>query len=117
MKIILAGTLESIKTRVDGSISISYACNEIDSTEAGRLFQLRGRYCKALLSDTNITEMESKLIDEEVMKDGRKVKSHSQRLRSVLFRLHENIQSHQDFDEFYREKMEGLIEHFKQKLD
>ena len=45
-----------------------------------------------------------------------KPKSHSQRLRSVLYRLWEKDESDISFDQFYGDKMEALIEYLKEKV-
>ena len=116
MKVVLDGILEKLSTLNDGSVKLSICTQEMDATNGAQIFGLRGKYLKVLLSDTNITEPEAILIDEAKVKDGRKIKTHSQRLRAVLFRLHEQTAPDTDFEQFYNEKMEGLIEHYKQKL-
>lgn len=116
MKLVLAGTLENISTRNDGTIKFSFGTQELDSAQAGNLFQLRNKYCKCLLSDTNISEMEINVVDSEAMKDGKKVKSASQRLRAVLFRVHEQERIPAPFDDWYNNEMERLIEHYKGQL-
>lgn len=44
------------------------------------------------------------------------MKSQSQRLRNVLYLLHESNQMEGDFDDYYAEKMEQIINHFKTKI-
>jgi hypothetical protein len=117
MKLILSGTIESISTRQDGTIKFVFGTQELDSSQAGQLFQLRNTYAKCLLSDTNITPIEDKIIDEEVMKDGRKIKTQSQRMRAVLYRVWETTTQTQDFDQWYNSETEKIIEHYKTKLD
>lgn len=116
MKIILDGMLEGLKTRADGSVSISFGTQELDSSNAGHLFQLRGKYCKVLFSDTNITKLEEDAVDAAPVVGTKKPKSASQRLRAVLYRLHEQSNSTLDFEEYYRVQMEGIIETFKSNL-
>lgn len=117
MKLILSGTIESISTRQDGTIKFVFGTQELDSSQAGLLFQLRNKYAKCLLSDTNITPIEDKLIDEEHVKDGRKVKTQSQRLRATLYRVWETTTQTIDFDQWYKTETEKIIEHFKKKLE
>jgi hypothetical protein len=117
MKIILSGTIESISTRQDGTIKFVFGTQELDSSQAGQLFQLRNKYAKCLLSDTNITPIEENIINEEIIKDGRKVKTQSQRLRAVLYRCWETSPQVQDFDQYYNTETEKIIEHFKKKLE
>lgn len=116
MKIIIDGILEKLSTLNDGSVKLSICTQEMDSSNGAQIFQLRGKYIKILLSDSNISEPEQLLIDEAKIQDGRKVKTKSQRLRGVLFRLHEQTIPDTDFELFYNEKMEAIIEHYKQKL-
>lgn len=117
MKLLLNGTLENISTRQDGTIKFTFGTQELDSSQAGSLFQMRNKYTKCLLSDSNISPLEDKMIDEEVMKDGRKIKTQSQRLRAVLYRVWETTTQIEDFDTWYKAETERVIEHYKKKLD
>jgi hypothetical protein len=116
MKLILPGTIEGISTRQDGTIKIVLGTQELDSALAGNLFQLRNKYVKCLLSDSNITDLEASLIDSEPIKNGKKVKSPSQRLRAVLFKVHEDQRIPTPFDDWYNNEMERLIDHYKNSL-
>lgn len=118
MKIILESILETISTRVDGTLKLTLSTQEIDSSKAGELFQLRGKFCKVLLSDSNITKLEEELVDSTPLASGKKNKSASQRLRAVLFRLNEaNGGNEETFEQFYKSELERIIEHYKAKLE
>lgn len=118
MKLVLELTVESLSTRVDGSVKVSLASQELDPSQAAALFTLRNKLVKVLFSDSGISPMEEKLIDEEKIVDGRKVKTKSQRLRATLYRVWENEgEPGGDFQKYYDQKMEQLIEHFKSKLN
>ena len=118
MKLVLESTIESISSRVDGTVAVKIGTQELDSTAAGNLFQLRGKYVKILISDSNITKMEEELVDSTPLVSGKKNKSKSQRLRNVLFLLNkQNGGDEESFDAFYDSKMERLIEHYKSKLE
>lgn len=117
MRIILDGILEGIKTRVDGTVSISFCTNEIDSSKAGELFSLRGKYCKALLSDSNISKVEEEIVDSTGVVDaGKKRKSQSQRLRAVLYKIFEQSGYEINFEDYYKTELDKIIEHFKKKI-
>jgi len=116
MKLILDGVLENLSTRQDGSVKVSFATQELAPEQGASLFQLRGKYCKALFSDSNITELESVLVDAEKI-TGTKKKSQSQRLRAVLYRNHEQSGFDIDFENYYHTEMERIIEHYRNKLD
>lgn len=115
MKILLSGSIDSISTRVDGSIAIRFCTQEMDSSQGGELFSLRGKYVKALFSDTNVTELEGKLIDAEPI-TGTKKKSKSQRLRATLYVAWEHSGLQIEFDDYYSAEMEKFIEQVKSKL-
>lgn len=118
MKPVLSGLIEGIKSRVDGSVVVNFATQEIDSTQAAALFEMRGKFCKALFSNTNITAPEEMIINETQMQDNRKIKAPSQRLRAVLFRVHEQAGGKkEDFDNYYKTEIERIIDHYKAKLN
>jgi hypothetical protein len=116
MKIILAGAIENISTRQDGSVKVTFSTQEMDSSNAGQLFQLRGKYVKCLLSDTGITDIEANVVDSEKMA-GTKKKSQSARLRAVLYVGWEQSGLSIPFEDYYRTESERIIEHYKSKLN
>lgn len=119
MRIILEATVETIASRVDGTIVLKIGTQELDPSKAGELFQLRGKLAKVLLSDSNITKLEEELVDNTSLVQGKsKNKSPSQRLRNVLYRVHENSGGDKDdFDKFYGSEVERIIEHYKSKIE
>lgn len=118
MKPVLEGLIEGIKSRVDGSVVVTFATQEMDSTQAAALFEMRGKYCKALFSDTNITAPEVAIINETHLQDGRKVKTASQKLRAVLYVLHEQSGGNKEsFDKFYQDEMKRITDDLKLKLE
>lgn len=114
-KIIIEAIVEAISSKVDGTVSIKIGTQELDSSNAGSLFSLRGKFIKVLLSDSNITTLESELVDSTQLVSGKKNKTPSQRLRAVLFRLSE--QQQQEFEQFYNNELEKIITHYKSKLE
>lgn len=116
-KIVYTAILENISTRSDGTIKLTLGCNEMGSSDAGILFQLRNKYLKCLMSDNNISPVDENILVETQLQDGKKVKSKSQRLRAVLFRVWEQSGIPIEFDDFYNTEMEKIIEHFKTKLE
>lgn len=116
MKLVIVGTVETLGTRADGTIKINFGTQEMDADSAGKLFHFRGKYCKMLLSDTEITELEANLIDAEKI-EGTKKKTQSQRLRACLYRAWEQSGLSIEFDDYYRTEMERFIETVKSKLE
>lgn len=117
MKIVLAGIVESLNTRVDGSVKVVFSTQELDPSKGGELFQLRGKYCKCLLSDNNISNVEEEVLDKAQMAKTGKQKTPSQRLRSVLYILWQQSGVSIPFDDFYKTEVDGIIESIKSKLD
>ena len=115
-KIILDCTLESLSTRMDNTIKVTIGTQEVGAEQAASLFALRGKFVKVLLSDSSIEPKEVEAVDTLPIKDESKNKSNSQRLRSTLFILWQQLGSNGSFDDFYNSKMNEIIEHFKSKL-
>ena len=117
MNIIGAGTLEQISTRVDGSLIIKLSTQEMESEQIGNLFALRNAFVKWYLTNDNITDLAKDAVNDAQISDYRKIKTPSQRLRAVLYRLHETAAPGVAFEEYYAGEMERIIEHYKQKIE
>ncbi len=118
MKIVISSILENISTRSDNSVKLVLGTQEMDESNAAQLFGLRNKFVKVLISDTNISPLEERLIDEQKLHDGKKVKTKSQRMRAVLYKLHEQEGGTEEtFDAFYDDKMEMMINQIKGKLE
>lgn len=117
MKIVLAGLLENISTRADGSVKLTFGTQEIESKEAGELFQLRGKYSKILLSDTNVSTAEEEAVDQTYIQSGKKSKSN--RLRATMFVVwnKSNFKNIIPFEQYYNDEMEKLITDYKSKIE
>ena len=117
--IVLNSGLEAIATRVDGSLKLTFSTPELDATKCAKLFELRRK--EVLMHLTTGPQISSKQQAElyEAAADLKDIKgkSHSQRLRAVLFRLHEQEDSMLSFSEYYSNRMELIINHIKERLD
>jgi hypothetical protein len=116
-KIVLGAVVEGISTRSDGSFKIVVGTQEIDRSQVADLFALTNRFCKVLITDRNISPIEEQLVENERIHGGKKAKTPAQRLRSVMFRIHEQQGLSQEFDQFYGNEMERLIDQYKQSLN
>jgi hypothetical protein len=116
MKIILGCIVETISTRQDGSLKFALGTQEIDHSQAGSLFQLRGKFVKCLVSDSGISPLEEKLVDEEKLQGGKKAKTPGQRLRNVMYRTWEKSGIQQEFEPWYAGEIETLIDQYKETL-
>jgi hypothetical protein len=115
MNIITAGELSGIRSLKDSTISLSFHLQEMSSEDAGRLFSLSNKYVKIYLTTDNVTDVAIKLVDEQPIDI--ESKSPSKRMRDIFFRLWEQDKSgYEDFELFYRWRMNQLCEHLKAKL-
>ena len=117
MKLVLESIVDGISTLKDGSLKVVLSTQEVDSSTAASLFNFRNKFCKVLISDSNISSLEEELVDSTQLVAGKKPKSESSRLRAVLFRYHEQSNSEAEFENFYKNEMNKIIEHYKSKLD
>lgn len=107
--------IKSLRSRVDGSISLTCETPELTSSEKTAFFNIQNLVCKTLIQPMN--SLESPLeVKGEV-----ESKTCSQRLRNSLFvwwkQESERGNEQADFESFYKVKMEKLIDHVKGKLD
>ena len=102
--------------KADKSISLQFVtCLEETSEDFIEVDKLIGQsgivYFKpsGLLTDKEINEISKAKIEVEG-------KSKSKRLMNVLFVLHKETKDERDFEDFYAQKMESLINHFKDQI-
>ena len=117
--LVLPGIPEGIKSRVDGSIVLTIAFNEMNPERISELFKSLRQWVWFAMQ---VDEFRPK--DLEMLKNIHAEfdftdmgKPPGQRLRAVFYRMWEqDAQGYKDFELFYRFHMEKLIEHFKTKL-
>ena len=112
---LLAAMVENITTRKDRTVKLTIGTQELNPTEAGLLFQYMNLLVSVYLCPAAIDQREIEQIDK--LEPELNNKTQSQRIRNVLFLLHQqNQEGFKSFDEFYRAKTEKYIEHLKTKL-
>lgn len=103
--------ITSITAKVDGSVRFSASTPELSAEEKTAFFSLQNLNCKAVLQPEGCAgepmEIKEKLDN----------KTPSQRMRSVIFIWWKQSGEQEDFDTFYRTKMEMLIDKIKDKLE
>ena len=110
---VVIGGIRSLK---DGSVAVTIETQEISPGKAGELFALRNKVCYVYFSERQIELPERKMID--ALEPEMQGKSHSLRLRNVLFRVWEqNPEGYGDSDSHYRAKMEQIINTYKSSLN
>lgn len=95
---------------------IKLATNELNPHKVGEIMSHHNKMCYVAIKPENFTSSELAII-EGLKVDEAIGKSHSQRLRNVMYRSWQ--QENEGFDKFenyYVNKMETIIEHLKSKL-
>lgn len=95
--------------------SLTIHTNELMTEQKEGLEILHNQFIKVLISPDEISNEMKKAVEE--VKLNEEGKTQSQRIRAVLFRNWEADNEGKDFDTYYREKTEKIINHFKSKLD
>lgn len=115
MKTLLAAQIDSIRTLKDKSLKITLESQELTPQVKAELMSYDG-LLKVLISDTNIQNEIISEVDNLDLEVGEK-RSPSERLRNVLYILWEqNPSGYDDFNLFYRNRMERIINQIKDKL-
>ena len=116
--LIFAATVESIRTRKDGTAAVTMGTQELSPAVAGQLFGLQNAivFVALKVEDFGKAELEAlEALKADAMETGRK--SDAQRLRAVLYKLWEqDPEGYADSNSHYIAKMEKIINHFKNKL-
>lgn len=96
----------------DRGIRIHLDTQELTPEYGAYLFGLRDAYGYFTFTEKELTPEEIEVPDT----DFRSEKSPSARMRSVLYLLWKQSNLTYPFEQFYREKMESMIEKIKEKL-
>ena len=116
MRILLPVSLNPISRRKDRSVKVSLETRELSPTEIMTLMAIEGEEMWMSLATT-----EQELPDAPEEAPELETKTLAQRQRAVLFILykkaHDEGKTIGNFDMYYREKMEKIIEQLKSKID
>lgn len=109
----LPAYLTGFSSRSDGSAGLRFATQELNEQEFGELKRNLNQFGYLLFKESTIQ-------DEDIPKDNiidDKDKTPSKRLRAILFVLWKQKGDNSDFELYYRNQVEKIIEHIKSKLD
>lgn len=104
--------INRVTMKKDDSVSFSASTPSLSDEELGEFRNISKVLVNALLEPDSGSSTVLKI--KERVDDG---KSPSQRLRAVMFVWWEQLGKPEDFEVFYRMKMEDLINFVKRKLD
>jgi len=97
----------------DKGLRLSFSTNEMSYREKQDAIELHDSFGHLLFSPNTISDRD---IPKENAED--RTKTPSKRLRAVLYVMHtQQGGKPEDFEPFYREKMEKLIDQIKARLD
>lgn len=115
--ITLAVCFESYRPRKDKSFTLTFSTQELATATVVDIAQLHNRLGVLYFADKEVMDAEElTMLDDVELDIG--VKSPSQRLRNVLYILHQQLGGNKDtFKEFYAMQMERFINSIKNKLE
>lgn len=103
--------LTGCATRSDGSLSLRFGTPELKVDEKAAFMELQGLNCKLLLQPMTGEPSELKDVRTEL-----ETKTPSMRLRAVLYVAWDQEGKNGEWEDYYRRKMESIINHIKSKL-
>lgn len=113
--VLICCEIGSVKSLVDGSVSVTLLTPEISGGKVGELFDLRKKVAYVYISARQVETNEKVIVDG--LNPELKGKSPGQRLRNVLFiKWQQDNEGYKDSESYYVAKMENLISHFKNEL-
>jgi hypothetical protein len=109
------GILTGFKRLKDKSVNINFNLNEISSEDFMEIDQQIDTFGVVYFSQKGVvTDEEKHAIDQATIELGGKTQS--ERIRNVLYVLHNQMDTTEAFESFYKRKTEEIIQHFKDKL-
>lgn len=119
MSILKQAILYSYRPRKDKSLSLTFITQEVTADEVADIHSQQDTFGVLYFKEgESISDAEQQMIDNFKIKTA-SGKSHSQRLRSVLYVAYgqSNNEEGLTFEEFYAQRMEKIIQFYLDKLD
>lgn len=115
---ILQVQIEAVSTRKDRTYKIVLGSQELSPKDAAELFQLNNTLAYCYISPRQIQTDIMTEIDKASIDMVEQIKSPSKRLKAVMYLIwKEDNGGYDDFELYYRNEMEKIINHFKNKLE
>lgn len=108
----LAGIITSMSYSKDGGMRIGFHTNELSIEEKSEIQKYFQQFGYILFKPNEFQESEIPKGNAES-----KDKTPSKRLRDVIFVWYKQLNSNLDFETFYKQKIEDMINIIKTKLD
>ncbi len=107
--------ISRVQTMSDGGLRLFVDTQELNQDDKAKVMSLHRKLGWFIMKEAPV-EPEDMDVPEYV-KEFKQDKTPSQRMRSVLYLLWQKEGESGVFDDFYKRKMEEVIEYFKKKLD
>ena len=115
--ILIPAQLESVGTRKDKTLKLTFGTNELSPQQAAELFGTANQLGYLAFKDESFRREELDAVESLKSELEDTLKKPSQRLRNTMFRVYEvDSEGFTTFAKYYDSKMEQLITHFKNKL-
>ena len=115
-----AAIIDSVTKKKDGTLSIRLGTQELGPTDTAEVFQYGNQQIWTAFSDIPM-EQESINVPDDFVPEFPNEKSHSQRLREVLYvmwkQMHDDGRTQKSSRAFYEDYIEKVIMNIKEKLD
>jgi hypothetical protein len=108
VKIIITG----VRSKVDRSLGLTISTPELSTEERSEFMNLQGINCQALFEPLDSTPSEVYEVKKETGQ-----KTQGQRIRAVLFILWKKEGSKEDFETYYRNQTDKIIDYLKGKIE
>lgn len=115
MNTLIPAIISKLTTMADKGIRAQVDTQELTPEAGSQLFALKDKYGFFIFVEGEVAPDNIEV--PEYVPDFKNEKSPSQRLRAVLFRLWEQQGKPNSSEQFYREQMDRIIQHYKDKLD
>jgi len=120
MTIIIPAGLTKVSTMADGTLRLQFDCQEIKSEDMANLFSQRNNVGYLMFKGEQFVEHDIEFLRSLKVDNVEGIKSRSQRLRAVLYRVWEfekvTKTGTPEFETFYAVQMEKIINQFKSIL-
>ena len=106
-----------VNSRADLSWKITINTQELTPTEIGMIGAMQNKVCFVAINPDPFTSQQREAIKKTKVEINETGKTASQRLRGVLFiAWQQDNGGFKEFHDFYIQKMEAIINHYKSKL-
>lgn len=116
--ILITALLKSFRALADRSISIVFETNELPPDQVAEISRHLQSFGFLAFKKDEFKSEQIKLLDESKVSYEDNTKTPSKRLRDVLFvAWKQSNQGYENFEDYYKFKIELFINHIKSKLD